>query len=225
MKENIINFIKPTVGKIALSLSFLAWQYFYSYQNIRMEFLYGYSEYLTSALSAFNWGNYFVRNFSLFLIWIIVAVIIFLGIWFSETILNLFHNLKIKKKYANQKESNYEHLLKENIKLAEHLRSRSLWISGIMIFLISLFALSDLFERLRFSLLDGILWKAFEAGTEIDFYNNNYIAFSFVVFVFFWYLLAALIIWIFAEQKEEVKEEKIAKEHYAVRVDPSNETK
>jgi hypothetical protein len=219
MKERIINYLKPSIGKVGLMLTFITWQYFYSYQNIRMDFLASYGEYFTSALSAFDWGNYFVRNLSLFIVWILVAVIIFAAIWLVEVVANLVHNLKVKKEYANKKVGDYSHLLKDNIHFLEHLRSRSLWIAGIMIFLISLFALSDLFERLRFSILDGMMWNALESGETVDFYSNNYVIASFVLFAIAWYFIGALLVWIFEEQKSKDDEEKISKEHFAIEVD------
>lgn len=221
MKENIKQVFKPTLGKIVLTFALLSWQYFYSYQNIRLEFLSGFGEYITSSLSYFNWGNYFIQNISLFFVWILIAVIIFPIIWFIEIFSTGVHNLRIKRKYINQPGTDYLQLLKNKKGFLDYLRSRSLWIAGILIIIISLFALSDLFERMRYSILEGLMWNAFSAGATVDFYSTSYTIWSFVVFSLVWYLVSSLIFWVFMGQKVNEDEEKITKEHYAVSVDNS----
>jgi hypothetical protein len=222
MKEQIKLFLKPSIAKVAFALVLLGWQYFYSYQKIRLEFLAGIGDYLTKSLSNFNWGSYFVRNLSLFFIWIISAVVIFITMWLLEIFFTSVHNLRVRKKYLNQPGIDYTHLLRDNKKLLDHMHSRSLWLTGILITLISLFSISDLIEGLRLSIIEDLMWNAFESGTIVDFNSTNYTIWSFVALSLVWYLIASLIIWIFTRQKVEENEEIIAEEHYAVSMNDSN---
>jgi hypothetical protein len=219
MKNQIINYLKPTLGKIILMIGFLGWQYEYSHLGLRADFLNQYGEYFGRTLSIVDWNNYFIRNLSLFFVWIIVALLIFVGIWVFQSISIALYNHNIKKNYLNQPEKDYQHLLKNRSNFTHHLKSKLFWFAGIMIILISLFALSDLFEQLRFTTLDSIVWNAFENGTTIDMYSLPLTIGSFVVMGIMWYFVSAFIVWLFVEQKSKEQEEDISEQHFAVSVD------
>jgi hypothetical protein len=219
MKEKITHFIKPTMGKVILALGFLSWQYGYSYLGLRINFLTQYGVYFSKSFSGVDWNNYFIRNFSLFLVWVGIALIIFFGIWLIQLISVTMYNQKIRKNFLNQPTTDYAHLLKDKNRFSVHLKSKLFWLAGIMIFFISLFALSDLIEQIRYATLDSIVWSAFENGTTIDMYSPPYTIGSFVTMIIPWYFISAFIVGLFAEQKSKEQEEEISEEHFAIEVD------
>jgi hypothetical protein len=219
MKEKVLNCLKPTLGKTVLTLGFLGWQYGYSFLGLRLNIITQYGKYLPKLFSGVDWNNYFVRNFSLFLVWVAVALVIFAVIWIFQVISVALYNRKIKKDYINAPEEEYSRLLKTKNKYFEHLKSKIFWFAGILIIFIALFAISDLLEQIRFFVLDSIVWNAHESGATIDMYSAPYTIGSFVVLGFIWYFISAFIIWVFTEQKTKEQEEEIAEKHFAIKVD------
>jgi hypothetical protein len=199
----------------------LGWQYGYSYMGLRIDILSRYGAYFSKSFTGVDWNNYFIRNFSLFIVWVVVALAIFFGIWIIQNLSVTLYNQKIKKGYLNQPEIDYAHLLKSRNTLKVHLKSKIFWFAGTIILFISLFALSDLIEQIRFNTLDSIVWTAFENGTMVDMYSLPYTIGSFVVMIIPWYVIATAVTFIYTEQKSEEREEDISDKHFAIEVDSS----
>lgn len=217
MKEATKEFFKPNLYKIFTTLLFFSWQYFYSFKYIRLEALTTIGQYLTGGLSLITWNNYFIRTGSLLFIWIMMAFVIFILLWFFERIIVSTHNAKVMKEYVNRPRRDYEHLLREKrVRFSTHLLANAIWVGGIIFVTFSLFFLSDRLEQMRFSATDTIIWNAIESGTEINTDSIVLLAISFFCTLPLWYLIICITFWIFKEAKTEEEEEEIIEEHYAL---------
>lgn len=211
-------YLKPTAGKLALTIFFVAWQYFYSYQNYGIEFFSSNVRSLGVFWGYFDWGSSLSRIFSLLALWAIVAVIIFFGIWTVEAVSVFFHNKMVERKYVNRPAADYEHLLRHSKSILDYLKNRSLWAIGILLILVSLFFISDGLEGIRQWAIDAAALWSFDHGYMIDWQNSLYLTLSFVLFTFIWYWISLFVVSIFKIQLSEEKKEEITKDHFAVDV-------
>lgn len=219
MGDKTKDFFRLTWGKIFAASFFVSWQYFYSfrYDENFVIGLAGLGQYLTGGLTLISWNNYFVRTGSLFLIWIVVAFIIFICLWVFEKAATSIHNSRVMKEYINRPKHDYEHLLKSTkVKFSSHLLVNAIWVGGALMVLFSLFFVSDQLENLRFWAMDTLAWNAFEGGAEVNIEGIVPLAISFAAMLPFWYLVVCTNVWIFKEAKVEEEEEELIEEHFAL---------
>jgi hypothetical protein len=220
MKEGLKSYFKPTWGKLALTLLYISWQYFYNYQGANIPFSADISSYLTSGLAYINWGNFFIKNLSLVGIWILLALVIYALIFGFEAVSNGLHNARVRKEYQNNDPADYQHQLKtREVFLKTHLLAHLIWTGGIILILLGFFFVAPQFEALRFSIYDRLFWSMVEGGVPLEYNNLTFTIFSFVAFLPLWYLYSSLAFFSFHESHLEEEKEEITEEHYAVVVD------
>lgn len=219
MNEKIKDFFRPTWAKLFVTLFFISWQYFYSFQlgfQYLRDIVPNITQYISNSLSIVAWNNYFIRTGSLFIIWILVAFIIFLALWVFEKFAVSIHNARVMRQYVNKPRKDYEHLLKKNkVKFSSHLLVNAVWVGGIIAIILSLFFISEQIEKLRVWAVDTMVWNAFESGSEVNPESPTSLIISFVGMLPVWYLVSCFNFWIFQEAKIEEEEEKEAEEHFS----------
>lgn len=225
MNGKVSQYLKPTFGKMALSIVFVAWQFFYSYQDYGFEFFSSNLKFLGTGFGYFDWGNSSSRIFSLLLVWIFVAIVIFLGIWAFESLSVILHNRIVEKRYVNRPTSDYEHLLRESKANFSFLRRRVLWLVGILLLLLSFFLLSDGVEAVRKGVIDFLSLWLFDRGYSFNLSGSFAIVLSFVILTFFWYWVSLFIISVFKIQISEEEKEQITENHFAVDVETKESVK
>lgn len=212
-------FFKPTRWTLTLTVSLVMWQYFYAFRGIDYQGLRQLRSYFGFSLSIVNWDNFLIRTFSLGIIWVIVALIIFFLLLFFESYNVAAHNRRIEKKYVNQPKDDYAHLLRvKNIKFKDHFATQLYLSAGIILIPAGFFMLSGVIEGLREGLLQAFSSRMLESGTFVDTSATWVVATSFLLVIPFWYLLAATDSWCFKRNIERRGDEEIASEHYAIEV-------
>lgn len=224
MKGQVSNFLKPRLWTVFLSLTLVAWQYVYAFRGIDFEALGKIRTYFGFGLAAINWNNFLVRTLSMGLIWILVAFVIFLLLWLTESYIVGSHNRRIAREYVNRPKEDFAHLLRSRNRNLGNTMGSVLWFSSFLVLIpIGLFMVAGLLEMIRSNLVISYVASAQEAGTEIDFFNVNLLVISFLATLPFWYLYSCLDTFCFLKSKREEGVLKIEIDHYAVPVvDPEN---
>jgi hypothetical protein len=220
MKDSILSFLKPRPWTVIFALFLVAWQYLYAFRGVDFEYISNIRSYFGFGLSAINWNNFMVRTLSMALIWIIVAGVIFFGLWLAEMYVVSAHNRKISKNYINQPKENYAHLLKtRDVSFKKHFVAQ-IWLSAFIICIpLGMFLVTGLVESLRSSVVIYFLTSAQDSGMELDYNSVSIVVTSFLFTVPVWYLYGCFDSWLLVRSREGSAAAQIADDHYAVPVE------
>ncbi len=213
--KNIVDFIKPRFSLVFLSILLLGWQYFYSYSQYNEGVLKTLRGYLSVSANAIDWGSTVTKAVSLGLVWISVALAIFLLLLATESTLIFFHNQKVKSKYANQSKEDFAHLLRNRkINYQKHLPALLLSSGAFLIIWLSLFWGADSLESAR-----SIALEEYSFGRQIGVGSADFNAsvpqiLSFLVCYSVWYLVACFFGFLFRLAEKIRRSRLLAKEHF-----------
>lgn len=213
--KNIIEFARPRFSLVFLSLFLLGWQYFYSYSQFNEGILKTAREYLSVSANTIDWGSTVTKAVSLGLIWLAVALVIFVLLVSVESTIIFFHNRKIKLKYANQSREDFAHLLKKRkISFKKHLPALLLSSGAFLTIWLSLFWGADFLESGRSMALEEYSYgRQISLGTA-DFNASLPQIFSFLVCYTVWYLDACFSGFLFRTAEKIRRSRIIEKDHF-----------
>lgn len=214
------NFFKPTTGIVLLAIAFLATHILFSFQILSFETVSQLLAYFPVGLKLINWSNYYLMKLSFLVLWLSVALLIFLLLWGREAIASLINNVRVRKNYVGQPKENFAHLLKQKpYTFKDHILPK-LILSGAYVLsgLIFIYGVPAI-ENFRFFTLNLLFTDLVLSGQEVDFSSITYLLASFVWTAPIWYFLSILVVRLFEFGNSKEKEEEIVEEHFAVAVE------
>lgn len=221
--KGLKKFLKPTFFNIFFALIISSWQYFYSFQSGQFEILNNVRNYLSIVFGMIDWENYIMRAFSLLLIWIFVALVIFVFAVTFESLSVAMHNRKVQARFVNQQDEDFTHLLKSReITLKRHFLPFSLYSAAFMMTVFAFSSGADILESIRFSAVDSILLGLLENGVEINFNSQLNIVVSYGICFLVWYLFGSGINFLFKYGQEKNQEEKDEEEHFGAVIEDAS---
>jgi len=211
----VFDFLKPRTSIIFFSVLALTWQYFYSFAQYNQGYFKVIREYLKISLDLVAWENVVIRTLSLGLIWIIVALVIFLTLVAFENFSIFFYNRRVEKEYLNRPKEDFDHLLKKReLTIKRHLPAHLLLSAAFLIYLFSIITGTDFIENIRGHLVENYFLNLQWTLRTIDFNASMPQVISFLFSFVFWYLISCLANFLYRKSSQLHEEEKIVEDHY-----------
>lgn len=211
--------LRPTFSKGLLVILFLAWQYFYSYMGYKAEYLEIVFEYLGLGLGIVNWDNYFIRSIFMVILWLLVAMVIFVALWISQS---------LGQKRYKQSPSSLDPLAEVEraagglAQLLPRMLVTMIIMGGYFLVFFGFAVASDFVESLRSLLSDGLLLNLSGNDVNVSYGSVGLLVASFLLITPVWYLYAAIISMSRNFGLSQRSKFEIEDDHFAVVVDESS---